>query len=104
MKEDELRTHAICSVCGGRIGHTLLPIFWTISIEHYTINMGAIRRQDGLTALLDGHARLAQVMGTDAEMAKRTLGPITMTICATCAAGDICLMQLMKSDPEEDKA
>ncbi len=100
MKEDKLRAHATCSVCGERIGHTRLPIFWVISIEQYTINIGAIRRQDGLTALLGNHARLSQIMGTDAEMAELMLGPIQKTICATCATGDICLMQLVEKEDE----
>lgn len=48
MKEKELRKHAICAMCGKKIGHTGLPLFWTVKVERWAVNMGAVRRQGGL--------------------------------------------------------
>ncbi len=100
MKEKELRKHAICSICGQKIGHTGLPLFWTLVIERHGIKMEVIRSQDGLAALLGSGSELAQVVGTDAPMTVTVLGPITVTVCEACAAGDICLMQLAELEVE----
>ncbi len=85
MKEQELRKHARCAVCNQPIGHTGLPLFWTVVIERHGIKMEAVKRQDGLSAVLGGNVRLAQVMGTDAEMTETVLGPVTITVCEACA-------------------
>lgn len=105
MREKELREHTYCSVCGKSIGHTGLPLFWTVSIEHHGIDMDAVRRQDGLMSLLGGSARLAQVMGTDAEMTKTILGPVVVTVCETCAVMEDspCLVQLAEAMKEDDE-
>lgn len=86
MKEDELRTHAKCSICKKLIGHTGLPLFWTVKIERHGIKMDVVRRQDGLTAMLGGNAQLAHVMGTDEEMTMPLLdAPIELTVCEECS-------------------
>ena len=45
MKERELREHATCSLCNQRIGHTGLPLFWTVKIERLTAERDDLRRQ-----------------------------------------------------------
>ena len=85
MKEKELRKHAICSQCGKPIGHTGLPLFWTLEIDRHGIKLDAVKRQDGLTALLGGHAGIAQVMGTDEEMTEKMMDTKRITLCETCA-------------------
>lgn len=85
MKEQELRKHATCSLCQKKIGHTGVPLFWVVRIERFGLKLSAIQRQDGLAAMLGGSARLAQVMGTDAEMAVSVSSPMTLTVCEDCA-------------------
>lgn len=84
MKEQELRKHAICSLCKRPVGSSGLPLFWVIRIERYGLNVQAIQRQDGLAALL-GSSRLAEVMGANADMATPVMEPLTLTVCETCA-------------------
>ena len=85
MKEKELREHAICTVCKRAIGHAGLPLFYVLTIERYGVKMDAVKRQDGLSALLGGHARLAAVMGPDEEMTESLMDPGKITVCEVCA-------------------
>lgn len=85
MKESELRKHSICSLCRKKIGEFGLPLFWRVSIERFGVDLKAIRRQDGLTAFLGGHAGLAMVMGPDKDLAKPLMDKITLTVCENCA-------------------
>jgi|SRR3990167_9810439 len=89
MREIELREHAKCSICNNLIGSTGLPLFWVVKVERHGIRMGAICRQDGLAALLNGNSYLAQVMGADEEMTQSLMGPITLTVCEACAMENI---------------
>jgi hypothetical protein len=84
MKENELREHAVCSICGKKIGHTGLPLFWTVEIKRHGLLLDAIRRQDGLTALMGGHAGLSAIMGPNDEMTECIL-TATLTLCEKCA-------------------
>lgn len=94
MKEKELREISQCAWCKKPFGHTGLPLFWRVTIARYGVDMHAVRRQDGLTALLGGHANLAQVMGPDEEMAKPIMEPVTVTLCETCATEQLRIMVL----------
>jgi hypothetical protein len=84
MKETELRKHAVCSKCRNRIGHTGLPLFWTLRIERHGIRMDTIRRQAGLTMMLGGNAMLAAVMGPDEDMTG-LIDSADLTLCEECA-------------------
>ena len=88
MKEKELREHAICSRCKKPIGHTGLPLFWTLRVERFGIKSQAIHRQDGLAAFL-GNSALASVMGPDEDLAESILDPVELTLCEECALGSI---------------
>ena len=85
MREKELREVADCALCGKPFGHSGMPLFWRVTVERYGVNAGAIQRQTGLTALLDGHAHLAMVMGADEEMATPFGEPIKVTVCEPCS-------------------
>lgn len=85
MKERELRAHSDCSLCGNKIGHTGLPLFWRLTVERFGIDVNAVRRQDGLTAVLGGHVAIAQAMGPDDDMATPLMEPLTLTVCESCA-------------------
>lgn len=84
MKEKELREHATCSKCKKSISHTGLPLFWTADFERHGILIDAVKRQDGLTAMLGGNAMLAHAMGTDEEMTQ-LMDSKSITLCETCA-------------------
>jgi hypothetical protein len=84
MKEAELRKHAVCSICKKKIGHTGVPLFWTVDIKRHGIKMPAVRRQDGLTALLNGHAALSHALGPNEEMTK-VIASAALTVCEECA-------------------
>jgi hypothetical protein len=93
MKENELRKHATCSICKKGIGHTGLPLFWTVKLERHGVKLNVVRRQDGLTAMLGGNALLAQVMGTDEDMTQ-LMESVELTVCETCAVSDVNIMVL----------
>jgi hypothetical protein len=84
MKESELRKHATCTLCRKPIGHTGVPLFWRVTVERFGVDLNAMRRQDGLAAMLNS-PRLAMVMGADEEIAKPMMEPITVTVCESCA-------------------
>ena len=84
MKESELRNHTKCSLCHQLIGATGIPLFWRVTIEHFAVDLNAIRRQDGFGALL-GSTMLAQVMGPDEDMATPMMEPVVLTVCHDCA-------------------
>lgn len=100
MKQDELMKHSVCSLCGWKImtGSNGLPLFWVVSIERYGLKLDAIRRQDGLTAMLGGQPRLASVMGPNEDMATRLGDPDKLTVCEDCAMEKLipvaCLAQI----------
>ena len=102
MKEKELRKHAQCGVCKKKIGHAGLPMFWIVRIERHGITVDAVQRQDGLAAML-GSSAIASVMGTDDEMTRPLMEPLTVTVCEPCAMKQVCIAQLaLDSDKEKE--
>lgn len=85
MREDELREHALCSLCGKPIGASGIPLFWTAKLQHHAVDLAAVTRQQGLTMMLGGHAMLARVMGPDQEMTKPMTREVELTVCSPCA-------------------
>lgn len=85
MREDELRKHATCSACRKKIGHTGLPMFWTLTIDRHGIDHGALARNAGLTMMLGGHAALARAMGPNEEMTQKMMDTRELTLCESCA-------------------
>ena len=102
MREDELRKHAICSICGKKIGHTGLPIFWTVRIERHGVDLAAVGRQGGLTAFLGGRADLARIMGPNEEMTVSLMDPVELTLCEECAMGDLPIAALAEYGPKDE--
>ena len=51
MKESELREHAYCSLCGNKIGHAGVPMFWRVKFERFALNLDAMKRQQGLAMM-----------------------------------------------------
>lgn len=84
MKEYELRQLSTCAVCGKKLLHTGLPLFWRVTIERFGIDVGAVRRLDGLAAML-GNAHLASIMGPDEDVAKPVMDSVRLVMCEPCA-------------------
>jgi hypothetical protein len=88
MKEAELRRHATCDLCHQKIGHTGLPLFWRVTVERFGIDLGAVRRQDGLGQFM-GSIALAGVFSPGEDMAKPMMDPKALTVCDTCATAKL---------------
>lgn len=103
MKEKELRARANCDLCGELLGASGIPVFWTAKLQSHGLKLDAMQRHDGLTALLGGNARLAQVMGADEEMTV-TLNDVDVTICHRCSLGEaLILHHLAERATERDE-
>lgn len=87
MKEKELRRLATCSLCGQKIGHTGLPLFWVVRVERYGVDLRSVERQQGLGMFL-GSAAIAMAMGPDEDVARPVIEPITLSVCEACACED----------------
>lgn len=84
MKEQELREHADCNLCGNPIGAARVPLFWVVTVQRYGLEMRNIQAQDGLAAMLGGSSELAAVMGTNKDLATELM-EVKVTVCETCA-------------------
>jgi len=98
MKHDELLKHSTCHMCGNLIGMSGLPLFWRVKVERFGLDMNAIRRQDGMAAMM-GNAAIARVMGPDEDLAKPMMDPVTVTVCETCCTKDTCVAALPELNP-----
>lgn len=93
MKEKELREIATCAMCGNKIGHTGLPLFWRVRIRRYGLKADALRRQTGLEMMMGGHVALAQVLGPNEDMAEK-ISEVEITVCENCAGERTCVYAL----------
>lgn len=103
MKQEEFRKHTKCSLCGNGIAKSGLPLFSVVTFQRYGLDVGAIKRQDGLSALMGGHHALAAVMGPNEDMAKPIGGPSESTVCETCLMEPHVLARLMGDEDEDDE-
>lgn len=85
LKELELRKYATCSLCNKKIVNNGIPLFWKVTIERFSLNTGAIYRQDGLAATLGGRSDIAMAMGPDEELASPFMESVTLSVCESCA-------------------
>ena len=88
VREQELREKGKCGICGKGIGHAGAMHLYRVRVEQYITNVPAMRRQDGLAAMLGGHTMLARVMGPDEEMAQKASSQ-EMTVCSECIGADL---------------
>ena len=88
MNEQELRKHAKCSLCKRKILESGMPLFYRLTVERFGVKLDAVKRQAGLEALLNGHVRIAQVMGADEEMAMPIMDALTIVVCESCSTGE----------------
>jgi hypothetical protein len=105
MKEKELRKHAKCSNCGKGIAHTGLPFFWTLTVDRYGLEPGALRRNKAIADYFGGGHNgsvLASVLGEDEDMAKKVMDTFTLTLCENCAMNPVLIPALCEMDSEEE--
>lgn len=95
MKENELRELTTCCVCKHKLGETDSPMFYTINVESFILDMKAIQRQQGLAMQLDGNGLIASVMGPNEDMAKLISSFPKVMICQACAmSNDLMLIAI----------
>ena len=88
MKERELRTHAVCSLCRKKIGESGLPLFYRLTLERFGVKLDAVRRQGGLEMMLGGHVHIAQALGPDEDMAMPVMDTLVLVVCESCSLAD----------------
>jgi hypothetical protein len=106
MKENELRKHTNCSRCGEKILHTGLPFFWTITVNRYGVDMGAVKRNAELAGYFGGGhygSVFARVMGPDEDMAEKVMDTVTLTLCEDCAMKPIVIPLLCEGNKVDRK-
>jgi hypothetical protein len=106
MKEEELRTHAKCSVCGKGIGHTGLPFFWTLTVDRYGLVLGALRRNGAIADYFGGGhtgSVLARALGEDEDMAEKIMDTVTLTLCENCAMERLTIPALCEAEAEKSQ-
>ena len=102
MKEQELRRHAVCSLCQKKVMATGLPLFYRVTVERFGIKLDAVRRQAGLEMMLGGSVALAQAMGTDEEMTMPMMEPVVLVVCEDCStAQSHCVAALAEREGAE---
>lgn len=96
MRESELRANSTCSLCGQKIGEAMLfaPIFFLVRVETFTLDTGAVTRQQGLAMMLGGNGVLARAMGPDEVMARTQTPATNLVVCATCAMSEHAIVSL----------
>ena len=73
-----------CAKCGHGVLHNGIPLFFRVAIEHFGVDLNAVRRAAGLEMML-GSAALAQVMGPDEDIATRIGEGSKAVLCHDCA-------------------
>ncbi len=81
MKQTELTK---CIICDKGVAHDRSPMFFTMRIERYVLNLRAIQEQHGLEQML-GNPTLANVMGPDRNIATRIERKKAKIVCLACA-------------------
>lgn len=101
MNQRELRELATCGLCGRKVLECGSPVFYTLELNQYSIDMNAIQRQAGLEMML-GSPALAAVMGPDQNFANKISGPHVVTVCNGCVFDKISLgLIIAKSDEHQ---
>lgn len=99
MKEADLRQHHCeCSRCHRKLGQTLSPCFYKLTVESHILNLPAIQRQQGLGMQLGGNGFLAMHMGEDEDMTVTPDDPPkTLLLCLECSSRSFPLSSLIES-------
>lgn len=90
-----------CAICGKGMMHGGAIDFYRVTVEHYVVDLAAVRRQHGLEQFM-GSPAIAQAMGPDEDLAKRMSDePVPMLVCSNCAMERHALAVLADKDASE---
>ena len=74
--------------------HTGLPLFYKVTFSRMWVDLGAVQRQHGPELQLGAAAPLAQIMGTNEDIAKPIGGEDTVLICEDCSCKPVVLAEI----------
>jgi hypothetical protein len=106
MKEDELRKHAKCSICGKGVLHTGVPLFWTLTVNQYGVDIGAVRRNGAIADYFGGGHNgsvLARALGEDEDMTEKVMDTVTLTLCENCAMEPVIIPALCEGKKVDER-
>jgi len=86
MKQSEFQK---CGSCGNGMAHNGQITFWRVSAERFMLNLKAVQRKHGLEMYFGGGqagATLANVMGTDEDLAVILFPKRDFLLCEKCAS------------------
>ena len=82
MKQTDFKP---CGHCHKGIMHTGVPLFYRVTIERMGLDLQAVHRQHGLEMVMNGHAKIANIMGANEDMGL-PIGPASIgLLCEQCA-------------------
>ncbi len=93
MKEDRLRSLAVCSACKKKIGETGSPMFYTVKIKNHILDAQAIQRQQGLAMQMGGNGALATILGPNEDLAVTVGEYKEFMVCINCFRGQVNLAE-----------
>lgn len=80
MKQRDLKK---CSSCGKGVMHEGIPIFYVFRMDTMGVDGNAVRQQHGMEMMMGAAAPLAQVMGTDPDIATE-IDTKEIVLCHSC--------------------
>lgn len=93
-----------CVRCHKGVMHTGLPFFYRITIEHMGVDAQAVQRQHGLEMMLGGNAKIANVMGENADMGLPIGDATKGLLCQKCATDlDLPFAMIVEAMNSKDK-
>ncbi len=84
MRQSEIEK---CAACGRAVGHSNQLVFYQLKARYMMLDIGAIRRADGMEQMMGGGsfgAMIQQVMGRDEDLAKEVFNH-SLCICQQCS-------------------
>lgn len=79
-----LRDIRPCDLCGKKLCHTQLPLFWRVRIERMAIDLQVAQQLEGLSMLL-GSSRMAEAFAPSTDLVKPIDQPDELLVCEQCA-------------------
>lgn len=93
-----------CIYCGLGMMHGGGIAFYRVKIERCIVDVREVKRAAGLEMMMGGHALLANVMGSDADLAKIMPHATEVLVCDECACrrGDPIAAVVERASDDED--
>lgn len=91
-----------CCVCGRGVAHAGQVQFYRVKVESFMLDARAIQRRAGLEEFFGGGtagARLAEIMGDDADIAHRVSDPPAVLVCQECMLSGVSAIEVGQKEP-----